>query len=231
MGARLNTALDAISAAMKYLDAPPRASKDLTDAAKRARAFLGTTDDPREAGYILPSGELLNLSGKGRDISDFPKTARQFESMSFGFEPGSRNLPHAVTEDILDMDMTQFLDASGATRFDPSEFAIEAARVPTGVQRYRAADIAAGERLAIDAVDPETRALLGYTSIESPSPNQLKGFYEKTIGRRGLKREPQELLRALDQIDQGYDVGPSLSRYVDQLGPDPDPLSLLLDRP
>ena len=222
MGARLNTALDAISAAMKYLDA---------DTARRARAFLGTTDDPREAGYILPSGEMLNLSGAGRGISDFPKTANEMGGMSFNFDPGYRNLPHAVTQDIVDMDVADFLDASGAARFDPGEFLLEAARVPTGVQRYRAADIAAGDRLRTEATDPLTNAYLGTQVFESPSPNQLKGFYEKTLGRRGLKREPQELLRALDQIDQGYDVGPSLGRYVEQLGPDPDPLSLLLDRP
>lgn len=233
MGARLNTALDAISAAMKYLDPAPRAAKELTGPAKRARAFLGVTEDPMESGYILPNGEFLDMSGVGRDISDFPSTARDIGSMSFDFAPGRRNLPHAVVNDIMDMRVPEFLDQSGAVRIDPTEVTMESTRIPTAVQRYRAADVAKDNFSSIfaEATDPETRAFLGSQQFNDPSPNQLKKFYDTTISRRGLTRPAQELLNVLDQMDQGIDPGSRLNTYLDQIPEGTDPLDLLLRKP
>ena len=220
---KLDTALDAISAAMKYL-APPLARKELTSPAKRMRAYLGVTDDPREGGFILSNGEMVDMSGVGRDISDFPYTAAHDYGMRSSFEPGRRGLPHNVTQDVVDMPVGTFLDEADAVRFDAQETFMEASKVPTGRQRYRASEMALDEGMPLfmEAVDPLTQQYLGSKNIIPPTAIKIKGFYQDKLRRRGLSSPAQELLLLLDQAKGGMTkpMEERLNKLLDQLPDD-----------
>ncbi len=66
--------------------------------------LFGLTDDPREAGYILPDGRMLDFSGKNQ-----------------GGQPGVRALDHRDVNAIMSAGgtegMNEFMRSTGAIRF------------------------------------------------------------------------------------------------------------------
>ena len=98
----------------------------------RAVESFGLTEDPREAGYILPDGTFLNLSGSNQ-----------------GGEPGMRSLDHRdIGRILLDEEpggtegMVYFMDQTGAIRMNwatgypgRADLSVDFAQTPTSDQK------------------------------------------------------------------------------------------------
>ena len=94
------------------------ARKDPTEVFLRAKKEFGITDDFREAGFILPSGEMLDFSNRQREERSFPGKV----------ERGWRTIEHDRIYTILPgvsgpiqtrerSDSLQFFQELGAIRF------------------------------------------------------------------------------------------------------------------
>lgn len=226
MKKKVQAALQLLSDALATREAP-RAPDVLTSEAKRAKAFYGTTDNPAEAGYILPDGSWLDLSGSKRGMENFPYASARFPDMTFQGMPGTRNLPHASIGDVIEKapsgmvgkfpgygeaedPVADFLERSGALRFDGDFGSLEGTRVPTRDQRYSAAR-ALDEMYQsgnAEALDPDTMFYVGGQSFEVPSPGDIYKFFNRSLEQRGLNRESQALLSFLRQLE-----GPN-ARYL-----------------
>ena len=154
------------------------------------------------------------MSGVGRTREDFPRLSGPV----LPFRAGSRNLPHESILDVVDLNPRDFLRQADAVRFDPAEMYIEAAKIPTPAQRYKAADAADMmlDPLWVDAVDPDTYGYLSGKRLDQPSPGQIKRFYTDTMQRVGLVPEAQDLLRILDDA-KATGMNPSVERALDSI--------------
>lgn len=109
-------------------------SEETTQIFDAAKAKFGTTNDMREAGYILPDGSMLDFSGRHQVEGDA------------SFLNGDRTVDHREISDIaydaddnetgINTDLGDFLDR-GAIRIDSNAGAINLNVAPTKAQKDR----------------------------------------------------------------------------------------------
>lgn len=98
------------------------------DAALTAAAVehFGTTRNPEEAGYILPDGRMLDLSGRHQIPSDYKRRGTEWVLKKPGrdYQSRSRNVDHREVWEIVGKSgtdgMLKFMDLTGAIRLMPS---------------------------------------------------------------------------------------------------------------
>lgn len=124
---------------------------------QRAISHYGLTADPREAGYILPDGSLLDFSegGRGQRSQDHRNVSfivqgpsakreaqllRELEAIDLQ-DPSQRARREAIRRELRRMQdwtrtdaMWRFMDVTGAIRFMPESNSYELRRRPTSAQ-------------------------------------------------------------------------------------------------
>jgi hypothetical protein len=129
---------------------------------KKAKKHFGVTHDPREAGYITPDGQMLDLSGKN-DGGDPGHRARDHREISH-ITPDK--LPDDLESDSPTHHMWHFMRETGAVRmsyspdprnrFAPASVNVDFMRKPTMAQRQTLARIGRGSELVYDVFHPKT---------------------------------------------------------------------------
>lgn len=129
---------------------------------KKAKKHFGVTSDPREAGYIMPDGQMLDLSGKN-DGGDPGHRARDHREISH-ITPDK--LPDDLESDSPTHHMWHFMRETGAVRmsyspdprnrFAPASVNVDFMRKPTMAQRQTLARIGRGSELVYDVFHPKT---------------------------------------------------------------------------
>ncbi len=160
---------------------------------KRAIAHFGTTIVAQEAGYILPDGTMLDLSGRNNAVG--------YEKTSEGFRPekgkpdylaGTRNSDHRdIPSEVLSMAgsgterMFAFQKASGAMRFMPG-VGISGNFLPTPEQ-IRAVvkawkDYFPGDSIMVDVDDPSTGNNLVSVEVKRQSVYKVGKVFADALG-------------------------------------------------
>lgn len=114
---------------------------------RRAEQHFGTTEDWREAGWILPDGAMLDLSG--RHESNMPGGGRIVDHRQ---DLGLLMPKSKVPEEKYYLRMWEFMDKTGAIRFSPESAGFDFVHPPTDAQLRQAVRAARekGEPLRID---------------------------------------------------------------------------------
>jgi hypothetical protein len=89
-----------IKAILKLIE--EAAAKADTKAAETAKKYFGITDDPREAGYILPDGRMLDFSGRHLNDAYEMKRGRYVPTDGEDFSAGQRNTEHREISELYD---------------------------------------------------------------------------------------------------------------------------------
>lgn len=203
-----------------------RTSNELNSAAKRAKAFYGVTSDPTEAGFILPDGALLDLSGKGKDIDSFPLTFRHYDMgdpAMLPYEEGRRGLPHASVQDLYGTptSVSSFLDDAGAIRVDGDFGVSELTRLPTNRQRSIIAELGTDHnQWEAEMTDPMSNESFAHEILNQVTPGQVNRFARENIPLRLLTNEGRDLAQAQrlnndQQIDYAVDRIPQGAGALD----------------
>lgn len=144
---------------------------------EKAIKEFGLTDNPREAGYILPDGKFLDLSGKNK-----------------GGREGSRNLDHreiwkGMSEEARKTardsglnEMRMFAQGTNSLRFsiDPAEVYVQTfSSVPSPEQVGAILKAAAGKNLLFDITDASGGTLVS-ERIRRVTPEKILDFVERT---------------------------------------------------
>ena len=149
----------------------------------RAKAQYGTTTDWHEAGWIMPDGTMLDLSGRhyavgyegGRPLSGQPDYLRR-----------QRNVDHrdglaklVGREGDLSDQLKRFAQQSGAIRFMPDVgISLESGQQPTEAQFtsiVRAARQFSDQTLSLDMYD-ERGNIAGATQLRRPTVQAVRSF-------------------------------------------------------
>lgn len=147
----------------------------------------GLTSDHREAGYILPSGHMLDFSGRHEMPQDYTKDERGHWRVKAGrdYLYGQRSTDH---RDVGDMDA--FKD-SGAVRFSMAagdHVLFDAHRLPTNAQLSHLHQVLGGreQTLALDLKDGERKVGLIWGSAKPTNAvGVIRRFYKGENFRSG----------------------------------------------
>lgn len=100
----------------------------------KAKKFFGVTTDPMETGYILPSGEMLDLSGRHQNVNATPGRRTVDHTRLFGsYKQGKDNNPMGLTQDGWAA-VIEFQQKSGAVRVDAQFGYASVVGMPTDAQ-------------------------------------------------------------------------------------------------
>jgi NTP pyrophosphatase (non-canonical NTP hydrolase) len=151
---------------------PMSSSSSLVELALKV---FGTTKDPKEAGYIIPDGQMLDFSGK-RQGSD---------------TDGVRYMDHREVVSLVEGDhegptlaMLDFMQQSGSVRisvFDDSMIAMSTG-IPTEKQRQRLASIVRGRDFAVLEITDADGYTVFSEEIEPVRGSDVAKFYDEAGG-------------------------------------------------
>lgn len=157
------------------------------DAVEAARRAFGQTFNPREAGYMLPDGSLLDLSGRHYGAG-YKKSGGRFvpQRGQPDYLANSRNVDHRELPDEVraiiggegqSAGMRKFMEEANALRLAP-QIGFETSFVPTSKQLKSIADQwrYSPDPLAIDVVHPKTGETLGSTEMARPSAERIRAY-------------------------------------------------------
>lgn len=149
---------------------------------------FGITKDPREAGYIMPGGEMLDFSGRHYS-KDHPSLAGQRAV-------DHRELPESIIDETGggSEGMRHFISATGAIRHSPESNGIEVSSMPTMSQlstiSYHYAKHPEG--INVDITDPKTHDVVSSVNIARPGLSALKAHFERHFGGTGKSKGLQK---------------------------------------
>lgn len=139
---------------------------------ERAVETFGVTNNPEEAGYILPDGRMLDFSGRHWGLSD--AEAR-----------GQRQVDHVDVGEVEGVDSSDrsggiydFMARSGAMRFDLASGIASIAGTPTARQLSVLGRSFKGKYLALSRNTPEGR-IVADTEFESASLRKIEDFFNE----------------------------------------------------
>lgn len=148
----------------------------------KAKEHFGITKEPKEAGYVLPDGSMLDLSGR--------HYATGYENINGRFVPkagqpdylkGTRSVDHREVADITDVGgtegMRQFMNKTGAIRNQPGN-GIDTTVIPTDQQLNRLISSHnssyRGEPFTVDISNPITGENIASKTFEKPNVEKIK---------------------------------------------------------
>lgn len=163
--------------------------QDSTKVTKKAIEYFGLTNDPREAGYILDDGKMLNLSGEKQGGGTSVR--------------GSRNLDHRDINQVFDDEETAKEASSGMLEFMNmgnvrwsqigNTVYIDVTRTPSPKQMQQILRYATGKEVVFDLTDGKT----GYHIVSKEFDKakrqdliELIGEVEEELSKRGLFQRP-----------------------------------------
>jgi len=191
------------SSFMKKEDAPPPPPTvsweyDEDEAWELEKASIkefGETENPREAGYILSEGQMLDFSGKREGG---PAGTRSYDHRDIG-----RVLPDEAPGGTDGM--TWFMVKTGAIRMGmyDTDFIIDLARPPTNAQDRRVRELLEwSENLVVDISDQQGNTL--WSTEES---------FEKERAWNITKRKAEELLETRSLVTLVFRGGPGSGHH------------------
>lgn len=146
---------------------------------KQSIDHFGTTADIRETGYIMPEGEMLDLSGRHYS-EDHPSLK------------GRRNVDHReLPEGILDAGslsasdrMIKFQQLTGAIRHSPETGGVDLSVAPTRQQIMKLSEHYSNNPagLVIEITNPNNGEIIDSTTIPKPSYGALKKHFDDKFG-------------------------------------------------
>ena len=194
---------------------------------KKAKKHFGVTHDPREAGYITPDGQMLDLSGKN-DGGDPGHRARDHREISH-ITPDK--LPDDLESDSPTHHMWHFMRETGAVRmnyatdprnrFAPASVNVDFMRRPTMAQRQTLARIGRGSELVYDVFHPKTLERLHSDDTGRASIGSMLGMVDHHL-KEDTPRADQLISKALGegrviQFDQLFPMT-SMATRASRLG-------------
>jgi hypothetical protein len=145
---------------------------------RKAADHFGITHDHREAGYILPTGHMLDFSGRHEMPNEYTKREDgTWRSSGRDYLAGQRVTDHHYVSDI-GTDMESFMKA-GAVRFHAQEGQVHfhSAKEPTPHQLRRLREVVGhGTTLSIDLEDGKRKAGLIW---DGPSADAATGVAKR----------------------------------------------------
>ena len=204
---------------------------------KKAVDTYGITRDPKEAGWILPDGRMLDLSGRHNLVRT---SERASETLTEERVRGKRWVDHRDLEEILPFPPREQVEPFGLNRsgYDDSrkyDFMqrTHAARVddqgvfnvvgrPTRMQLLTVLRNRNGRALDIEISDPSNGKSVAHKTFERPKLDAINAFFDKAFGDRAaqsgdLGGEAQanaiarrnELRQILDSLPPEANSGPN----------------------
>lgn len=180
----------------------------LSPMARQAKEHFGVTRDFREAGYVLPDGSMLDMTG--RHYSGGYEKAPSGEWMAPAGErdylKGTRSVDHRELDDIVleggTEGMRQFMNGARAVRNMPGN-SFDVTFEPTLQQLRRIVSehnrLYRGEPLRVEISDPKTGDSMASLEFERPTVEAIQHWIDRQItdemrGGRQLfqRRRPQE---------------------------------------
>ena len=157
---------------------------------KQATEHFGLTSDAREAGYILPNGKMLDLTGR-HYATGYEKVEGRYQPQAGqrDYLTGTRNVDHRELGDIGPggtEGMHDFMAKSGAVRFDHNG-AIQAVGVPSDAQLrqiVRGLKDAGAEGAQVESIKPDG-TVRGSIDLQRLTVANLKKFFENPEGSMG----------------------------------------------
>ncbi len=155
------------------------------DLIQRAVAHFGTTEDPRESGYILPDGRHLALMGRHYASGYENKKPKRGQP---DYLTGQRNVDHRELDDLTETGDTKgmfdFMRRSGAVRHMPESGGVSVIGMPTDAQ-LRAMLRAHGRAgLIVDVDHPDTMETLASQEFRHPTMEALKTFFSQHVTKK-----------------------------------------------
>jgi hypothetical protein len=194
---------------------------------KKAKKHFGVTHDPREAGYITPDGQMLDLSGKN-DGGDPGHRARDHREISH-ITPDK--LPDDLESDSPTHHMWHFMRETGAVRMNyatdprnrsaPASVNVDFMRKPTMAQRQTLARIGRYSELVYDVFHPKTLERLHSDDTGRASIGSMLGMVDHHL-KEDTPRADQLISKALAegrviQFDQLFPMT-SMATRASRLG-------------
>lgn len=164
---------------------PPTARHPLI---QKAIDFFGLTDNIREAGYLLPDGTMLDLSGKNYDSSTYEKVGDTFRAKpgKKNYLRGERSSDHREIGQIIDVatdgteSMIYFMRETGAIRIDYNAGLIDISGPITNAQATVLQNWFSDGWLEVS--DPNTGQSLWYTEYEGFGPRKMRALLKQADG-------------------------------------------------
>jgi len=188
--------------------------------------FFGKTRDHKEAGYVLPDGTMLDLSG--RHYAEDHPTLRGQRSVDhrelFGENKNGFSLDDLLP-DLSGTDaMAYIMAAAGAMRVDTASGVASSIGIPTPQQISVLGNALKGDYVSVSYVNPITGKIVDEAGIDSVNPLKIRRFYEQAkekpdtfsyyqkqqIVKRGFFRPSLREIGLLKDAD--------LSTFVHELG-------------
>lgn len=160
-------------------DTDETARKDLQKALAK---FFGVTRNPREAGYILTDGTMLDMTGR-HYAQDHPslRNRRSVDHRElFGENNDGFSLDGLIPDDLDGSDaMAYIMATAGAMRIDVASGVASSIGIPSQKQIAALGNALKGEYLALSYINPETGKIVDEVEIDSTTPLAIKRFYEQ----------------------------------------------------
>lgn len=163
----------------------PSTSQELSDAAKQ---YFGTTLNPKEAGYILPDGTMLDFTGKHMASKDNWKYMRGERATDHRELFGENIHNGSSLESLLDSKdgneaMREFMFKTGAMRVDFDSGVASIMAKPTPKQIALFGNGNKGQEVNLTYIDGETGRIVDEAEIASASPMNISKFFEQAISK------------------------------------------------
>jgi hypothetical protein len=167
------------------------AAKEITEErraefAAAAIKFFGKTTNPYEAGYVLPNGTMLDLSG--RHYSQDHPSLRGQRSVDHRELMGENSDEFSIEEFFPDGlsgsdSMAYFMAATGAMRIDIRSGVASSMGSPSQKQITVLGNALKGEDATISLVNPETGKIVDEGEIDNANPRKIKAFFEAAAAK------------------------------------------------
>jgi len=150
-------------------------NKEKEEAFSYVKEIYGTTNDLNEAGFILPDGSLLDMSGKNDEEIEYEKGTRQIIHQDIRFKP------YQEYSGVFSNSMQDF-QKMGAIRIDAQEGLIDIVGEPTEEQYKQLKNISSPQgKTIIDVGDGKGRK--DYIEFDEWKPVRITGFIKKFFNK------------------------------------------------
>lgn len=159
-----------------------------TNLADAAKEFFGVTNRPLEAGYVLPDGSMLDLSGRHEsDKSHWPYLRDQRNvdhRMLFGENADGFSMYDLLETNGGSEGMHEFMARTGAVRVDFRSAIVSAMRPLTQTQLNTVARHIGNDYAAASYVDGETGRIIADTEWDKVSREAIKRFFTENRDKK-----------------------------------------------
>lgn len=176
----------------KYTEALDRTEEDNKKLATDAVKYFGITYRPEEAGYILPSGEMLDFSGK-HQVGPSQRRYMRERQVDHRELHGESMLEPDLELDISQggyWGMVEFMARTGAIRFDFNSGIVNAFSVPTAKQIKVIGDALRGKDITVELVDKKITRVIDSAEINNATPQKISRFFSSASGKKADRNSP-----------------------------------------